>query len=43
MESELLDFLELKLNGRVSVERVVSGSGLPNVSSSDSGRSGIPF
>ena len=32
IEAELLDFLTIKFGGRVSVERVVSGSGIPNVS-----------
>jgi len=27
----MLNFLERKLGGRVSVERVVSGSGIPNI------------
>lgn len=31
LEAELLEFLSIKLGGRVSVERVVSGTGIPNV------------
>ena len=31
LESELLEYLSAKLGGRVSVERVVSGTGIPNV------------
>ena len=31
LQSEMLKFLTAKLGGRVSVERVVSGSGIPNV------------
>jgi hypothetical protein len=32
LQLEMLKFLTIKLGGRVSVERVVSGSGIPNVS-----------
>jgi glucokinase len=36
LEHDLLHYLERKLGGRVSVERVVSGSGIPNVRSLNS-------
>lgn len=32
LQAEMLEYLTAKIGGRVSVERVVSGSGIPNVS-----------